>query len=298
MAVINLEDFEQLAPVFKGKAGNAVARTLMRWVKIQKINETDAAISEFKGAEFARATNEAVGVKYTVNGMPREEAIEHFKGILPEGPFITICNHPIGSLDGTSLIDFFGHIREDYKYMVNEVLTRFQSLRPSLIEVKPNGNTVATPSALNIAAIRNSKKHIEEGHPMGFFPSGAVSDLKAGKRPVVEVPAMGDFTAYTYKEPRVRDREWQMSVVKFIRNAGVPVVPVHCLDGNTKLFYRTGTYLGSGVRLALFPTQIFNKGGKTLRFRIGPIIPAETIAEASSAEDLRTFLRASVYSLE
>ena len=297
MALITIQELEKMAPIFRGKAGNALARTLMRWLNIQRLSEADESISEYKGAEFAKATNEIMGVKYTVNGMSREEAIGHFKALLPEGPFITICNHPIGSLDGTILIDFFGHIREDYKYMVNEILARFKSLQPSLIKVNPNGNTVAAPSALNIAAIRNSKEHLDAGHPMGFFPSGAVSDLKTGKRPVVEVPAIGGSPAFSYTEPKVRDREWQMSIIKFIRKAGVPVVPVHFLDGNSKFYYNLGL-IDWRVRLLRLPTELFNKKGKTLRVVVGPVINAEKIAEAATLDDLRTFLRASVYSLE
>ena len=30
--------------------------------------------------------------------------------MLPDGPFITISNHPYGGLDGIILIDLFGHI--------------------------------------------------------------------------------------------------------------------------------------------------------------------------------------------
>lgn len=297
MAVVSLHDLEQMIPAFRGKAGNALARTLMRWLRVQKLIDTEAAIMDFKGAEFARATNEAAGIRYTVNGLPRIEAIRHFSEILPKGAFITICNHPIGSLDGTVLIDFFGHIREDYKYMVNEILARFESLRPSLIAVNPNGNTIAAPSALNIAAIRASKEHLDAGHPMGFFPSGAVSDLKPGKCPVVEVPAIGDCPAFSYTEPKVRDRDWQMSIVKFIAKAGVPVVPVRFLDGNSKFYYNLGL-IDWRVRLLRLPSELFNKAGKTLRLAIGPIISPSTIAECASMQELRTLLRASVYSLD
>ena len=60
--------------------------------------------------------------------------------------------------------------------MVNEILARFESLRPSLISVTPNGNILAPPTARSIAGVREAKLHLEAGGCLGLFPAGAVSD--------------------------------------------------------------------------------------------------------------------------
>ena len=283
MALIPIEELEKAIPLFRGKAGNAFARFLLRLINVDDIEKLNDRLSMHEGAEFARAVNEAVGISYTVDGIPREEALEHFRDKLPEGPFITISNHPIGSLDGLMLIDFIGHLRDDYKFMVNEILARFESLRPSLISVTPNGNILAAPTARSIAGVREAKLHLEAGGCLGLFPAGAVSDLKLGRCPE--------------NEPRVRDREWQTSIIKFIRNAGVPVLPIRLLDGNSAFYYNLGL-IDWRVRLLRLPTEMLNKAGKTLRLVTGPIITPTQISALPDLETLRHYLRASVYSLQ
>ena len=283
MALISIEELEKVTPLFRGKAGNAFARFLLHLINVDDIEKLNDRLSTYKGAEFARAVNETAGITYTVDGMPREQALEHFRSKLPEGPFITISNHPIGSLDGLMLIDFIGHLRSDYKFMVNEILSRFESLRGSLISVTPNGNILAAPTARSIAGVREAKMHLESGGCLGLFPAGAVSDLKLGPRPK--------------DEPRVRDREWQTSIIKFIRNAGVPVLPIRLLDGNSAFYYNLGL-IDWRVRLLRLPTEMLNKAGKTLRLVTGPIITPTQISALPDLETLRHYLRASVYSLQ
>lgn len=291
--LISIAELEAASPLFRGKAGNALARALMRMLGITEIERRIQGFEIYEGPEFARAINAEAGMNYTVNGLKREDALEHFRGLLPQGPFITISNHTMGALDGISLIDFFGHLRKDYKFMVNEVLGRFEQLGQNLICVTPNGNSTSAPTAQSLSGIRAAKEHLEAGGALGLFPAGAVSDLKLGRRPVYPSPE-GDGSSFA--EPRVRDREWQMSIIRFISKAGVPVLPLRFLDGNSRFYYSLGL-IDWRLRLLRLPTELLNKAGKTVRILAGPLIPAERIASAPSFEDLRTLLRASVYSL-
>ena len=266
MALISIEELERVSPLFRGKCGNAFARRVLHLLKLDAIEE-------------------------------RDEALEKFR--IPEGPFITISNHPIGSLDGLALIDFIGHLRDDYKFMVNELLSRFEALRGSLISVNPNGKLLSAPTATSISGVRQAKLHLEAGGCLGLFPSGAVSDLKLGPRPAVPGagPAIPGPTGNPpHTEPRVRDREWQTGIIKFIRNAGVPVLPIRLLDGNSAFYYNLGL-IDWRVRLLRLPSEMLNKNGKTLRFITGPVIDAARISSFPDLDSLRQALRASVYSL-
>ena len=302
MALISIEELERISPLFRGKCGNAFARRVLHLLKLDAIEELNERCSIHKGAEFARAVIEAVGAAYSVNGLPRDEALEKFR--IPEGPFITISNHPIGSLDGLALIDFIGHLRDDYKFMVNELLSRFEALRGSLISVNPNGKLLSAPTATSISGVRQAKLHLEAGGCLGLFPSGAVSDLKLGPRPAVPgagAPGAGRVVPGPtgnppHTEPRVRDREWQTGIIKFIRNAGVPVLPIRLLDGNSAFYYNLGL-IDWRVRLLRLPSEMLNKNGKTLRFITGPVIDAARISSFPDLDSLRQALRASVYSL-
>ena len=291
MELISIHELEKASPLFRGRAGNAFARGLMRMLGISEIERRIAGFERFRGPDFAHAINAEAGMDYTVNGLHREEAMEHFRGLLPEGPFITICNHTQGALDGISLIDFFGHLRHDYKYMVNELLWRFEPLRENLITVTPNGNSIGAPTAQSLSGVRAAKDLLSSGGCLGLFPSGAVSDLKLFQsRP--DVPGYPGV-----KEPRIRDREWQMSIIKFIRNAGVPVLPLRLLNGNSRFYYFLGL-IDWRLRLLRLPGEILNKSGKTLRILAGPVIEPSRFATFPDLASLRAYLRASVYGLK
>lgn len=283
MALLELSELEAAIPFFRGKKGNARAKWLMRRLNIDKVEESYAIIEHLRGPDAASGWLEKQDVHYSVRGF--EKLLK-----LPEGPFITISNHTIGSVDGIILIDLLGHLRPDYKMLVNDFLSRLKVLEDNFIKVTPTGEERTAPTPKSISGIREAMVHIKEGRPLGLFPSGAVSDLKLGKRPIVKMP-----DGSSYKEPRIRDREWQMSMVKFIRKAHVPVVPIRIFDGNSLFFYMLGL-IDWRVRLLRQPTEVINKGGKTLRLGVGDIITPEQQAACKDLKELRTLLRGAVYS--
>lgn len=283
MALIPISELEGLSPLFRGKTGNALARLVLHLSEVDKVEQKYARVECMRGAEGAAAFLHEVGTGYEVKG--REHLDE-----LPPGPFITVSNHPIGSLDGVILIAFMAGLRADFKVMANKVLSRVRMLEDNFISVTPTRESRTAPTAESIRGMHDALRHIRGGHPLGLFPSGAVSDLIPGRRPVVTMP---DGTSYT--EPRIRDREWQMPVIKFISKARVPVVPIRFFDGNSKSFYTIGTLFGWKVRMLRFPHEVLNKQGQTIRLGIGPIITPAMQDCCSTFESLRTLLRGSVY---
>ena len=105
--------------------------------------------------------------------------------------------------------------------MVNEFLNLVGGLAPSWIAVNPKNELQKEVTARNIHGVREVLGHLAGGHPVGFFPSGAVSDLKL-------------------REMRIRDREWQEPVIRLIQKARVPIVPIRFFDHNSMWFYYLG----------------------------------------------------------
>lgn len=282
--LIPISELEKASPVFRGRMGNAFARWLLKIFDITAVQHLyDGAVRD-NSPDTAAALVAGLDLKYTV---AHEEYLEQ----LPQGPFITISNHPIGSLDGVILADYMGHKFPEYKLLVNQFLMRIEALRPSFIPVVPTLEERTGPKAESVSGIRIAREHLLAGHPLGLFPSGAVSDLLPGKRPVVTMP---DGTSYT--EPKVRDREWQMPIIKFIKKAAVPVLPIRFFDGNTKFFYLLGALHGWKIRTLRLPHEVMTKRGKTIRMGLGPVIMPEQIAACKTLAELRTLLRGSVYS--
>lgn len=268
MPLLTLNELENATSLFRGKCGNALGRALMRWLSVDKVNNLYDRNTHYQGPEFARSVLKDIGLKYEVL---HSEILDS----LPEGPFITISNHPYGHVDGVMLVDLFGHIRPDFKVMVNQFLSRIEPLSDNFINVTPTITERTAPTKESIQGVKDAVAHVWTGHPLGLFPSGAISDL-------------------SLKDRCIRDREWQEPVLRLIKKLGVPIVPVHFLDRNSNFYYSLGL-IDWKVRLLRLPAEVFNKRGRKTRISIGEIITPQQQSEFSDIRQFGEFLRNKVY---
>ncbi len=268
MPLLSLSELENASPVFRGRAGNVLGRGLMNILSVNKVNDLYDRNSGVFGHEFATAVLKDIGVEYEIlNADVLEE--------LPEGPFITISNHPYGHIDGVMLVDLFGRIRPDFKVIVNKFLGRIETMEDNFICVTPTGTERTAPTKDSIQGIKDAMVQVRAGHPLGIFPSGAVSDL-------------------SLKDGCVRDREWQEPVIRLIKKLNVPIVPVHFLDRNSDLYYLLGL-IDWRVRLLKLLSEVFNKRGKRTRIAIGPVVTPEQQDGFTDIQQFGYFLRNKVY---
>ena len=111
MPLLPVSEIEKISPLFRGKAGNAFASSLRKLLSISRLSDIYDEIDSFRGPEFARVLLERLGIKYELEGAEKLSS-------LPQGPFITISNHPYGGIDGIILVDLIGHLRDGFKVMV------------------------------------------------------------------------------------------------------------------------------------------------------------------------------------
>lgn len=270
MEVIGPKDFESFSGFFRGRRGHSRAEFVMRLLAIDKVNRVYDHSFDYRGAEFTSRLLDDVGVQYLV-GNP-----ENLRS-LPDGAFITVSNHPYGGLDGIMSIDIFASIRPDYKFMVNRMLSMIRTLDDNFISVVPTGNKKTGVSAESIRGVRETISHLQDGHPAGFFPSGAVSD-------------------FSLRDMRIRDRKWQESILHVIHSAKVPIVPVRFFDRNSDLFYFLGL-INWRIRSLRLPSEVFNKKGQHPRIAIGKIISPAEQEKYGSPRELGIFLRRTVYEM-
>lgn len=276
MPLIDIKELETISPIFRGKDGNALAKCLMRILNVQAVNNLYDRHPATFGPDFAKDILEDIGVK--VELFFEDQSTQNLSEVIPDGPFITISNHPCGHIDGIALIELFGHIRPDYKVMVNEILSRIENLNSSFIKVTPTGNTRTSATTSSLVGVREALQHLKDGHPIGFFPSGAVSD-------------------FTLKTMRTEDRQWQEPLIRLIRKARVPIIPVRFYDGNSPLYYALGL-IDWRIRLLRLPSEVFNKSDKPFRVGIGkPISISEQDEFGNDLKAFSNFLRASVYNM-
>ena len=277
MPLLSVQEVEQMLSLPEGRLGDGIAERIMQVLSLDRVNALYDCNRTHRGADFASAVLEDIGCGYVLQ-TEGPDAAGDLEDFLPEGPFITVSNHPCGHIDGIALIDIFAHLRPDYRLMVNGILSRIEPLQDHFISVTPAGAEHSSPSALSLKGVRQSLSHLRDGGCLGLFPSGAVSDLSV-------------------RDGCVRDREWQEPVIRLIMKAGVPVVPVRFFDGNSALYYALGC-IGWKVRLLRLPAEVFNKKGKEMRIGIGrEIYPDQIRGLGDDPLALRDYLRACVYGM-
>ena len=280
MGLLELKELE-MVPLFRGRIGNALGRSVFRWFSVDKLNALYDRNAHITGPDFAAAVLKDLGISYQVGlaglSVTGEACIEKVREMVGDGPFITISNHPYGSLDGVAIADLMGHIRQDYKIIVNKILARIKALESNFITVTPTGEERTDPTATSISGIRQAMLQLREGGGLGIFPSGAVSDK-------------------SLKDGCVRDREWQEPIMRLIKKANVPVLPIRFFDGNSPLYYNLGL-IDWKVRLLRLPAEVFNKSGKPFRIGVGALITPEEQKQYDDIREFTAFLRSSVYEM-
>lgn len=266
--VIDIYDLQRMAPFFRSRFGTFIGKLAIKWFRIDKVNKVHANSCHLRGADFTTAllNDPLLDIRYKIHN-------EELLNSLPEGAFATVSNHPIGSIDGIILIDIFARRRPDFKVMVNGILTNIGAMEDNFISVVPESTKQDNGTPANINGVRLSLQRLKEGHPMGFFPAGAVSMYN--------------------KQRKIKDLPWTHSVVRLVRKGNVPIYPVFFDFLNTHFFYWLGT-IDWRIRTLRMPAEAFNKRGKVVDVYIGsPIMPEEI--KGMSDEEVAQFLYNKTY---
>lgn len=270
--VIRVEELEAFSPVFRHRWGRHLASVLLSFLGISRLNRMyDRAIGSREDKPFTSRFLDEMGCRYEIVFADRLKE-------LPEGAFITISNHPYGGLDGIVIIDMMQKVRPGYRVMANDILSRAVPLRPSLITVNPTTTEKKAPTKANIAGVKMFMQSLRDGNPVGVFPAGAVSDLHV-------------------KDMKIYDREWQEGIIRMIKKAHVPVVPIYFPDRNSGFYYFLGL-LDWRIRVLRLPRELLNKGKGRHRIVVGNVISPSEQDRFSDLKEFSGFLRSSVYGLE
>lgn len=267
--VITIGDIKKLVP----NAGRfpGLVKWLMHLLEIDEVNRVHSKYSHTPGPEFVRCLMEdEFKVKLQVDNI---EVLDRFA----EGAFITVSNHPFGSIDGIALIYILTRIRPEYKVMVNMILNQLSAMRPNFIAVDQSASSDPEKRRVSVAGVRESIKMLKEGKPVGFFPAGAIG--------------------MTNKQGIYIDRPWQPTVLQIISKAKVPVIPIYFHGTNSKLFNWFGHH-SILMRTLCLPRELFKKREKPMRVTIGDPVSVETQARfGRDYEALGKYLRQQTYRL-
>lgn len=267
--VLNADDLGQMIPALAKHP--KIARALLHMLSVDKVNRVHSACCDTPGPEFThRLLTEQFHNTLRVDGT---DVLEN----LPEGPFITVSNHPFGALDGITLISLIGRYRPEFKVMVNMILNKITAMRPNFIAVDAWASNDPEKRAVSVNGIRTAIKQLRNGQPVGFFPAGAMSK--------------------TTWNNGLQDRPWQESILQIIHRAKVPVIPIYFHGSNSTMFNIMG-HLCWPLRSIMLPSEVFKKNGKEIHVSVGqPISVEEQMQHGATPEELGKYLREKTYDL-
>ncbi|MGB2021525.1 MAG: GNAT family N-acyltransferase, partial [Candidatus Puniceispirillaceae bacterium] len=229
------------APFLKWpKWGQRLAGWLLRLIICQdRINRFLAVHGQLHAFDFIEKIFDELGFCYQIN-------TGEIENIPAKGGVIIIANHPLGALDGLSLVHMVGQVRRDVKIVANQLLSSIPPIAPLLLPV----NNMAGESRRT--DLQNISRALEEGQAVIFFPAGEVSRLS----------------------PRgIRDREWDSGFLRFAERLNMPVLPIYIRARNSGLFYTISRF-SAVLSMLMLPREMIKTSGQ-LHFFTSPVIRPE-----------------------
>lgn len=241
---------------------NALCR-LLHEDEINNFIKKNGHLSEF---EFITKVLEEFDVTLNVRGTDHIPA---------QGGCVIASNHPLGGLDALALIHAVSEVRNDLRFIVNDVLLQLENLKGIFTGVNKFGR--------NRNEVLNTIDELyASGKTILIFPAGLVSRKN--------------------KNGLIRDLEWKKSFVNKSRKYGLPVIPVHINGRNSDRFYNLARWRKSmGIRvnieMMLLPDEMYRQKGKTIDIIFGePWYPDEKFSHLNDYS-VASMIREHVYEL-
>lgn len=269
--LISIEDIRKIHPVFRKKYGDILAKLGLKISGLDKVNKVYDHSKHLTGIEFCAHLLDGLGMKRTlVNG--------HILDKYKDQPFITVSNHAYGHIDGIAYIEQLGAYNPNFKIMVNFILGMIDTMSENFITVNPYDPDVFNKVS-SLSGVKQCIVHLRDGNPLGLFPAGAISNLERNN---------GKWA--------IEDREWQTSVLKLIKFAKVPIIPIHISGRNSRFFYSLGL-IDWRLRNLRLGHELYNKRGKEIVFTVGEPISLEEQKNYSDLNLFGEFLKTKTYEL-
>lgn len=220
-----------------------------------------------RGAEFCHAVLDDLDIKYNVIGGDN----------LPDNRRVVIVsNHPLGALDGITLIDWVSKIYgPGVKFIVNDLLMAVKPLDNVFLPINKHGKQS-----------RKSSSNIEEvfagNDPIIIFPAGLVSRKR---------------------DEGIRDLKWQKMFINKAVQYHRDIIPVYFDGKNSPFFYnfaklRIRVGLKFNIEMIYLPREIFRSRHARFTIVAGKPIPYNRFKGGRNAAIEAKAMKRIVYDLK
>ncbi|MCC8071004.1 MAG: glycerol acyltransferase [Bacteroidales bacterium] len=241
---------------------------LARFICQDEMNALLLANHDKKNADFCRGVLHHLNIHYNVDG--------DVDGLKALGRRVVLaCNHPLGGLDGLSMIDFVAStFGEPVKFVVNDLLMAIKPLQEVFLPINKHGRQSRVSSA-------SLDEEFAGDNPIVVFPAGLVSRRQKGE---------------------VADLRWHKMFVNKSIQYDRPIVPIHFSGQNSSSFYtlaklRTMMGIKFNFEMVCLPREVFRNRNATFTITIGQPVAPTSLKGGTMADRQAQDLRSQVYRL-
>ena len=233
-----------------------------------ELNEMLRMAYPARGSAFSRRILEYLDITVEVEGLDS----------LPSRRLMFASNHPLGGLDGITLIAVLGERYGDngVRFLVNDMLMNVEPLRDVFLPINKYGS-------------------------QGRAAAVAINEALASDMQILQFPA--GLVSRRQPDGSIADLEWQKAFVAKAIEYERDIVPVRFEGTNTSRFYDTAKWRKKlGVKFnmeqALLPGEVCKSRGARFRIIFGdPLSREELKASGKSPKELASYIRSLVYTL-
>lgn len=217
--------------------------------------------------EFADKTLEWLNVKSNVTFTDRGS-------LDPNKRYIFVSNHPLGGLDGLTLISLFGHMMGDIKFVVNDILLNIKPMSSLFVPINKHGKMGREYGELIHKAYASDAQIL-------YFPAGLCSRLIDGE---------------------ITDLEWKKNFLKQAKRYNRDIVPIYFEGRNSNFFYKLANFrkflgIKFNFEMIFLPDEMFRQKNSTFEVKVGKPIPITTIDSSKTLEQWCREIREICYNL-
>ena len=245
---------------------------VVRWVKrIVHEDEINEILKYSNGAldvEFADKVLQWLNAKSNVKFINRESLKE-------DGRYIFVSNHPLGGLDGLTLISSLGKIFGKIRFVVNDILMNIIPMRGLFVPVNKHGRMGKEYGEIIHNAYASDAQ-------MLYFPAGLCSRLIDGE---------------------ITDLEWKKNFIKQAKRYNRDIVPVYFGGRNSNFFYRFAKIrkmlgIKFNFEMIFLPDEMFRQKNSIFEVVIGEPIPISSIDSSKTLDQWCGEIREQCYQLK
>jgi len=262
-------DIDKVFSAKNPKLYNLLPRFILNYIKKiihqKDLNDAIARNRHLFGLDFLDAMLKQFGVKITYKGL---------ENIPANGRFIVAANHPLGGLDGMSLMWVVGKVNKNIVFPVNDLLMNLVNLKDLFIPINKHGS-----NAGNVKQIDNT---FASDKAMLYFPAGLCSRKQHGK---------------------ILDLEWKKSFITKARNHARDIIPCYIEGRNSSWFYnlallRDKLKIKANVEMLYLVDEMYKQRNKEIKICFGKPISYSTFDKRNKDNIWAEKLKQHVYSLK